>query len=137
MGKINLPNNSVIDISVLQNLINVINAHDDILTALTNDFSNKAIDPASTPEETSGAFSLSTQNILHGSVKATSGKEKVITFDKSFSKVPTVVATAATSQSGAYATVYDLTVSGFKVKAFRTDNKSADVYIKWIAIGYK
>lgn len=163
MPHVKITNPDIIDLAAWQQVINVVNTHDDQLTQLTNNF-GLAYSPSGPSDNWTTPYDSGSQIIIYGRAKLDSSDsnttqttgidagfgamtilEKTISFNQTFSSNPIVTATPIVGGAGssgynqrydAVVTIESITTTEFIV---RIANLPSGTYCQfnWIAIGPK
>lgn len=145
---INFDSNSVIDMSVMQEIANAVNKHDDLLVSYTNSLSS-AVAEIEDIGSIRKIVDFSVNMILYGQEKieiqgGVSVDGSRISFTTNFASgtKPIVIASVGHGTKGIqyYLSTYSVDNEGFSIKAVRTetgDEFEGSLFINWIAIGNK
>jgi H-type lectin domain len=158
MPYIKISNPDVIDLAAWQQVINVVNRHDDTIGQLTNNF-GLAWSPVWTNDDWTSPFDSGSQLIVYGKAKVVAGTagvtgptlvsgstymlEQTISFNQTFSNPPVITATITSlTASSANQSLYNATITietvsttDFLVRISGLDSSDTQVSLNWIAIG--
>jgi len=160
MAYVKISDPAIMDLSGIQQIINVVNQHSDYLNALVNRFGANYI-PDWTQPDVQSNFDIATSNIIYGKVTITPDDDyvtsnsrtyyyKPVLFDTgiSFSEIPNVVVTnnnidnSISGHLDIIPSIHNCSTTGFTARIFRsgikTNNKDLitdDVELNFIAVG--
>ena len=156
MAYVKISDPAIMDLSGIQQIINVVNQHSDYLNALVNKFGANYI-PDWTADNVQANFDIATTNIIYGKVTITPDDDyvtsggtpyyyKTFTFDTgiSFSEIPNVSLTHNNTdgivggQLDIIVSLHNCSTTGFTARVFRSgSNKlvTSNVEINFIAVG--
>lgn len=136
-GRVNLTNNSVIDIGLIQTIAEAVNDHDERLVQLSSNATSGAVD---------NIFDFSRDIIAFGilNLSLTAGEgHTTVTMPYTFGGVPVVTATPSlyADNSNAWAiAISNITTHTFEVRVERNATGATgtgSIIIQWIAIGVR
>ena len=164
MAYVKISDPAIMDLSGIQQIINVVNQHSDYLNALVNRFGANYV-PDWTQPNVQANFDIATSNIVYGKVTITpdddatvptSGRiyySKNVTFDTgiSFSEIPNVIITNNNIDNEIYgnvdivASIHNCSTTGFTIRIYRAgikqgtqaqkDSITTNVELNFIAVG--
>jgi len=159
MAYIKISDPKIIDLSTINQIVNVVNQHSDNISALTNNYGNVYSGSSTSGASTEYQYDMASQQIIYGQTKFNPSSQGFtfngtlftytmpVTFiGQPFSASPFIVAQAQVSSSSAnyldiIVNVRDVTPSSFNIvlrhAAKNSDWLTGTVNVNWVAIGHK